>query len=310
MKRLTALLLCGLLAMGLTGCLKMNLTTDVKNDASGTVKMGFGVKTEAIETIKGFMESMGDMGGAEMEQAEQAFEEIEQMFDEKKVAEKLKESGLEVTKTKKTDENGWKGMQVEASIKNVNDWLTKAAEQQKKEMEDMEMPIPLDPGGLTPTFYKTSAQGVGEIVVVPPIAEMLGGELPIDLEELEELGDDELDQLEQGIEMFKQMLSVDEMKLEIIINLPGKVLTTKGCKKSGENGLKFTFTGGDINIDNLTTLFGFKDGISATFAIPEDCKIQFKDKKAKSGEEGKTEKKDEEKKEKKGGLKIGGGKKG
>ena len=134
--------------------------------------------------------------------------------------------------------------------------------------------------------------------------------LKIDLEELEDLGDDELDQLEQSMEMFKQMLSVDDMALEIIINLPGKIVATKGCKKSGENGLKFTFKGGDIGIESLSSLFGFKDGISATFEIPEGCKIQFKDKKGEAKAEADDAKKDEEKKEKKGGLKIGGGKKG
>ena len=110
--------------------------------------------------------------------------------------------------------------------------------------------------------------------------------------------------------MFKQMLSVEDMALEIILNLPGKIVSTKGCKKSGENGIKFTFKGGDIGIDNLSSLFGFKDGISATFEIPEGCKIQFKDKKSakQTGKDGEEEKGDEKKK--KGGLKIGGGKQG
>lgn len=309
MKRLTALLLCSLLAMGLTGCLKMNTTIDVKNDASGSVKMNVSVNTEAIETIKGLMDSMGDVGGAEVEQLEEAFSEIESLFDEKKVAQQMKEAGLEVTKAEKTEEDGWKGVRVEATVKNVNEWLDKAAEQQKKDLEDLDIPIPLN--GLNPTFYKTADQGVGEIVLVPPLTEILGGDLPIDLEELEDLGDDELDQLEQGMEMIKQMIpGFDDMKLEIVVNLPGKVLTAKGCKKSGENGMKFIFKGGDINIENLSTLFGFKDGVSATFEIPEGCKIQFTDRKVDGEKAGDDAKKDEEKKEKKGGLKIGGGKKG
>ncbi|MAB90183.1 MAG: hypothetical protein CMJ90_12090 [Planctomycetes bacterium] len=307
MKRLTPLLLCSLLAIGLTGCLKMNTTVDVKNDASAAMKISVGVKTESIETIKGLMESMGDMGGAEVEQAEEAFAAMESMLDEKKVAQQLKDSGLEVTKATKTEEDGWKGIQVEAKVKNLNEWLDKTTANQKKQLEDMDMPMSLD--GLT-TFFKTDTQGVGEIVIIPPLSDLLGGDLPIDLEELEDLGDDELDQLEQSMEMFKQMLSVDDMALEIIINLPGKIVATKGCKKSGENGLKFTFKGGDIGIEDLSSLFGFKDGISATFEIPEGCKIQFKDKKGEAKAEADDAKKDEEKKEKKGGLKIGGGKKG
>lgn len=308
MKRFTALLLCSLLAMGLTGCLKMNMTIDVKNDASGTVKMNVGVKTESIETIRGLMESIGDTGGVEVEQLDKALSEIESMFDEKKIAQKLKESGLEVTKAKKTEEEGWNGVQVEATVKNVNEWLDKAAEQQKEGLEELDLPIPLD--GLNPTFYKTATQGVGEVVLVPSLAEVLGGDLPIDLEELEDLPDEELDQLEQQFMMVKQMLAMDDMALELVLNLPGKVVTTKGCKKSGENGLKFVFKAGDINIDNLSTLFGFKDGISATFEIPEGCKIVFKDKTADGEKADGDAKKDEEKKEKKGGLKIGGGKKG
>jgi hypothetical protein len=97
------------------------------------------------------------------------------------------------------------------------------------------------------------------------------------------------------------------MKMEMVFTLPGKILDVKGAKKEGDNGIKFAFSGSEINLDGLKTMFGFKNGISATFEIPEDCKIKFEDKKA-AGDKAQDAKEEEEPKEKKGGLKIGGDK--
>lgn len=303
MKRFALLLLVAV--VGLTGCVKMTTQADLKNDASGTVTFNFGVKTEAIETIKGFMESAADQGAGEeqIEQAQEAFDKIDEFFDEKKVAETMKEMGIDVKSATKSEKDGWKSMAVVGGIKDINAWLAKAAKQQQKELEKAEIDIPLDPSKLMPAFYKTDKQGVGKVVLIPALADLFGGELPFDPEELDELGDEELDMIESQLDMMKTMLSVDEMKMEMILNLPGKILETTGCKKSGDNGIKFAFAGNSINLDGVKNLFGFKNGISATFEIPEGCKLQFKDAAAKEGGE-----KKEDKDEKKGGLKIGGGK--
>ncbi len=305
MRQFCAVLLCSILATGLTGCLKAKMTMNVKNDATGAMTMGMTMKTEALESLKGMMESMGDMGGAEMEQAEEAFDEMEQMFDEKKVAQMFKDQGMDVTKATKVDEDGWKGFELEASMKDVNVYIQKAAAEQKKQVESMDVPFSPDVP-LTPTFYKTSDPKVGQLVLLAPIAELLGDDIPIDLEELEDLGDEELEAMEMYLDTFKSMLSVDEMKFEFVINLPGKVQETKGCKKSGENGMKVSFSGGDISADNLVDMMGFKDGISCTFEIPEDCKIVFQDRKAKGKSNSNSEATPDKAKEKKGGLKIGG----
>jgi len=307
MKRFAILLLAAV--VGLTGCVKMTVKTDVKNDASGVMTMDYGVKTEALETIKGFMESAADQGagGEEIEQAQEAFDQIDELFDDKKMAETMKEMGIEVKSATKAEKDGWKTMAVVGGVKDINVWLAKAAKKQQDELDEMGMDIPIDPTKAMPTFYKTDKQGVGKVVLIPALADLFGGEMPFDLEELEELGDEELDMIESQLDMMKTMLSVDDMKAEMILNLPGKILSTTGCKKSGDNGVKFTFAGGDINLDGMKNLFGFKNGVSATFEIPEGCKIQFKDATAKKGEQ-KTGAGEQKAEEKKGGLKIGGGK--
>ena len=307
MKRIALLLLVAV--VGLSGCVKVTSKLDVKNDASAGMTLNFGVKSEAIETIKGFMESAADSGAGEgqIEQAQEAFDEIESMFDEKKMAAKLTEAGVNVKSATSTEKDGWKNMAVVGELKDINAWLAKMRKQSEKGAQDSDLELPFDPANISemlPNFYKTDKQGVGRAVLIPALAELFDGELPIDPEDLDELGDEELDMIESQIDMMKTMLSLDEMKMEMIVNLPGKILSTKGCKKSGDNGIKFRLSGDSLSLDGMKNLFGLKDGISATFEIPEGCKIQFKD--AESTEGGEAEK--EKKTEKKGGLKIGGGK--
>lgn len=309
MKRLTALLLVALLGIGLSGCVKMNSATDLKNDGSGTVKMSMGLKTEALETIKAQLEAMGEMGGEGMEQAQEAFDELEDMFDEKKLAAKLKESGLEVVSTKSSDEAGWKTLEIDAKFADVNAWLERSKKLADKESEDVDSPwegMPMgDFGGMVPTFYKTKTPGVGQIVLIPPMKEAMAG-MPMDPEELEELGDEELDMIEGQLDMMKAMFSINEMKMQMSFTVPGEVVETKGCK-SKDRTLSFTFGGSDINVAGMKTLFGMKNGVSATFKIPEGCAIKFKDMPSANSEPAVTdeaEENDKKEKEKKGGLKI------
>jgi hypothetical protein len=131
--------------------------------------------------------------------------------------------------------------------------------------------------------------------------------MPMDLDALEEMGDTERDMVEGMLDEMKGRFFADQMKMEMVFTLPGKILDLKGAKKEGDNGLKFAFSGSDINLDGMSTLFGMKNGVSATFQIPEDCKIKFEDKKA-PGDKVQDDAKEEEPKEKKGGLKIGGDK--
>ena len=304
MKRI-ALLLAVICALGLPSCVKMSSSTTVKNDASATMTFDMGVKMEAIEAIKEQMEALGEMGGEEMEEAQEKFDELEEMFDEKKLSAKLKEMGLEVVSSKAVEEDGWKGMKVSAKCADINKWRETVKKKAEAEDEGGDGPWGQmgmnDVGTMVPTFYKTSNPKVGEVVLIPPLAgdDM---ELPIDLEELDELGDEELDMIEAQIEMVKGMFSVSDMKMTAKLTLPGPILSTKGCKKSGESTLVFNMSGDDINLEGLKTMFGMKDGVSATFTIPEDCKIKFLEKKEAKKQEATDAA--EKKEKKKGGLKI------
>lgn len=308
MKRIVFLSLVLACSFGLQSCLKMGATTEVKNDASATVAFSFQVNTAAIEAIKELVDGVGG-GGEEMEQALEAFDQIDELFNEKKIGEKLKEAGLDVTSAKAGSRDGWKTMEVKAAVKDLNAFLKKAEKDQKEEVEDLPIDLPFgDIGSMVPAFYKTSTQGVGKVVLIPAIGDLLN-DASFDLEQLEDLADDELEQIEAQIEAMKLMLSLDQLKLEVALTLPGKVVKTKGCKKVGENGLKFALKGGDLNIDGVRSLFGLKDGVSATFQIPQGCKIVFKDEPTEKKGKGKDHNESEDQKtEKKGGLKIGEGK--
>jgi hypothetical protein len=305
MKRLLVLSLVG--ALSLTGgCVKMTNKATINNDASGTVSMNFALNTQAIEQLKSMMEGVGDMGGGgQIDEANEALDTLEAMFDEKKFTEKLKGVGLEITSAKRGDKDGWKTMDVEGKFSDINVWIEKSAKDAGKEAEKFGMPMGKDFGTMTPKFYKTDRPNVGEIVLIPAMDTMMQ-DMPMDLEMIEEMGDEERDMIEGQMDRMKTMFFADQMKMEMVFTLPGKILDVKGAKKEGDNGIKFAFSGSEINLDGLKTMFGFKNGISATFEIPEDCKIKFQDKKAPDAEKAQEPK--EEPKEKKGGLKIGGDK--
>ncbi|MDP6605701.1 MAG: hydrogenase iron-sulfur subunit, partial [Dehalococcoidia bacterium] len=153
----------------------------------------------AIEAIKELVDGVGG-GGEEMEQALEAFDQIDELFNEKKIGEKLKEAGLDVTSAKAGSRDGWKTMEVKAAVKDLNAFLKKAEKDQKEEVEDLPIDLPFgDIGSMVPAFYKTSTQGVGKVVLIPAIGDLLN-DASFDLEQLEDLADDELEQIEAQID--------------------------------------------------------------------------------------------------------------
>ena len=100
--------------------------------------------------------------------------------------------------------------------------------------------------------------------------------------------------------------------MSITVVLPGKILSTKGCKKNPQNEkeISFRFSGESISLTGVKDLFGMKDGVSATFQIPKDCKLRFETRKPKKKAAEKKEDEAEKGKKKKGGLGIGDGDKG
>lgn len=315
MQRLTVPVLAFLVSLTMVGCIKSSNTAAINGDNTGSMTMKVGVKTEAIEQIKAMAENMGGMGGDEGgDQVDEAFKEIDALMDEAKLREKLEKGGFKLAKVSSSEKEGWKTLEVEASIPDVNLAIEKAVKDTDKKTEGTPLHGMQLPGGngmiMLPSFYKTETEGVGQAVLVPAIAEMFEsmGENP--LEQLEDMDDEMRDMVEAQIENMKSMFSVDEMSIEMTIKLPGDIVAVKGCKKVDDRTVTFAMKGGDITMDSMKNMMGLKDGVSVTFKIPEDCKLKFQDapKKAeKKAEPAEGQEGEEKKEKKKGGLKIGEG---
>lgn len=316
MKRFIALSALLALVVGLQGCIKLNGSSVVKNDASGTMNFQVSVRSDTISEIKEQAASFG----VESDEMDTAFKEMEAFLDEKKLAEEFKKSGLTVDSATSKEKDGWKTIDIKASFKDINAWIVKSRAASKAKLEESglgemgDLPFDQLSGMGTPNFFKTDKPGVGQCVLIPSIKDLFSSMDMNPLEALEELGEEELEQIETALDMIGGMFHLNEMNLAMSLKLPGKVLSTTGCKKSGENGIAFSMKGSEITVDRLQSMFGFMNGVSCTFEIPEGCKIKFEDKKS-SGSKAKSsdqaeEKKTEKKGEKKGALKIGGGKNG
>ncbi len=305
-------LLC---ALGLTSCIKNTTKTAINADNTGTVKVSQALKLETIEKMKEMMAEMEEqMGGELPEGATDNIDKMNEIVDEAKAVEKMKKLGLEVVSAKTTEKDGWKTVEIDAKIPNVNEWVEKAAKleeeekakEKEKESEDSMGPNMPDLGSMMGAikFFSTEDPKIGQVVIMPETSELLGAGAMGDMPDLDELPEEVRDMIEQQVEQMKTRFSVDEMTVDISMELPGKVLSTKGCKQVGEKGVSLQIKGTDIGLSSMKDMMGLKGGVSATFEIPEGCKIKF----AKPTVAEKKEAKEEgegEKKPKKGGLKIG-----
>ena len=293
MKNLILLLtICSLSLLG--GCMKNVMELKVNNDATAEITRSEAINSEVREMMITQMEAMG--GGDE-----NALEEINSIGDEKKAAEELKKLGAEVTEAKKTSEGAFEGSVVKAKIKDVNEFLknmSKKAKEKTAEASQDQAP-PIDPSKMTPKFFKTDDPAIGKLQIMGPIDTTAIG--PMDLSQLDEMGDEEREAMEAQLDMMSQMMDLPSMLMQIKVTLPGEIVKTSGCKKTGEKEVTMSFKGTDISIDGMKDFFGLKNGVTATFKIPEDCKIKFQDAKKPAK---KTEEKTEESGDRKGGLKI------
>jgi len=297
-------------AIAFSACTKMSHKATVNADNTGSLVMKMSYKTEAIENLKSLASQMG--GGEDGGEMDENLKKLDEAFDEKKISEKLKKQGLEVKSTKAVEKDGWKGVEVEADIKDVNAWVEAAGKESEKSKDDDHSMGPMSmPGGnmnFAPKFYKTDTAGVGEIVLIPPMNEAMEG--MGNMPDLDEMDEDQRAMVEAMMDNIKAQLSVDEMLVEMTIKLPGAVAAVKGCKKVDDHTVLWTMKGADMTLDGVKTMFGMKDGVSATFQIPEGCKINFADPPKKAAKPAEEKKDETEPKEKKGGLKIGDEKKG
>jgi hypothetical protein len=199
---------------------------------------------------------------------------------------------------------------MEGVIKDVNAWIKKSAENAdaaKKEAEKTEGMPELPFNQLPFSFYKTDKADVAKFVVIPPLGNLLPPEAEGAFDQIEELDDEQREQIETMINMVRAQIFLDEMKMEMKIKLPGKIVSTKGCKQEGDDTMIFTMKGSDLGLDGLKGMFGMKDGVFAQFQFdPKEMKITLADEpkatdsKPAAKEEAKPAKKDDEEK-KKGG---------
>lgn len=307
---LAAALLC-------SSCVKSTKESAFKADNTATVKMSMGYKLDAVEAVKGFIEQqMGGEEDGEEGPGAKIDEGLAKIFNEKKIAEDMKKSGVELSKSTMTEKDGYKTVELEGVVKDVNAWVKKAAELEKEaeamgesmgeDGPDLEkLPI-FQSLMMAPKFYKTDKPDVAKVVVIPS----LGDKMPEGaFDQLEEMDDDQREQVETFMNMIRGMISLDEMRVEMKTKLPGKILSTKGCKQEGEDTMVFSMKGADIGLDGVKNLFGLKDGVYCTFQFnPQEMKIVLEDEPKptdskpaeKKKEEPKPAKKDEEEK-KKGG---------
>ena len=309
MMRVMSLFLALAMIAGAGGCVRTETSSTVMNDGTGSISMKMTYKVEAIEMMRAQIEMAIDQldGGEEAQGALDQLDQLDNMFDAKKIAAKLKEQGLEVTKAELVEKEGWKGMEIQATFSDVNAWIAKAQKAAEASKKDSDSPLSIMNGEqplLIQGFYKTADPAIGQVVLLkkPDLSKMSAGPLG-GLDELEDMDDQMREMMEMQFDMMKSMFSVDQMTQSMKVTVPGPIVETVGCKKDGENAIVFKMSGADMTVDNLQNAFGLKEGVSATFRIPEGCKIQFQDPPKK--DEQKPPAEGEEKDTKKGGVKIG-----
>jgi hypothetical protein len=267
-----------------TGCIKTSTESSVSNDGSATVKMSMGYKKEVIENFKSLIETnMGDddeHGGA----AKDGFAKFESAFDDKKVAEEWKKLGLEVAKASTIDKDGWKKVEIEGSLKNVSEYARKHADAMKKLAAAAESGGPMDamsgmdPAKLSlpsmPRFYKTDQPNVAKVVLNSGDSSSQNAQL----DKFEDMSDEEREQIEMGLDQMRSMFGLDDMKIQLKVKLPGKILSVSNAKQDGDNGLTFELLGSNFTVDTIANMAKTKGMITATIQIdPKEFKIPLED---------------------------------
>jgi hypothetical protein len=259
-----------------TGCFKVASETAVKNDGSATVKLSMSLKSEVIQTVKAQIDQAIEMLGdehPELAKAKEHFDKMEAAFDEKKAAAEWKKLGLEVTKSSSSDKDGWKGFEVEGSAKNVAAYNKQYAESRKSSKNDDAMGP--DPSAFSvphfPKFYKTDQPNVAKVVLAwrePSPREARMGDL-------ENMTDEMKEQIEMSLDQARSQMSLDDLKVEMKLKLPGKILSVSNCKQDGDDGLLFQFLGSGLSVDSIAKVNQLP---TATFQFdPKEFKIPLED---------------------------------
>jgi hypothetical protein len=273
-------LLC---AIVVPGCVKSIGETTVRNDGTASCKMTVAYSKETFEKLKMIIAAQG--GGEGDENVDAA---IDAAFDDKKLAEQWKSLGIEVTRSAGIDKDGWKTIEVEGNIKNVVEYGKKSEEALKALRDASKDRTEKGPADglsnfakasipLVPKFYKTDKADVAKLVLVPRSQQLMpdGEENPLD--RLDEMEDDQREAFKGQLDAMRGELSLDDIKIELRVKVPGKILTVNGLKQEGEDAVIHQFLGADISLDTLKALRS-KSSHSATFQFkPEEFKIPLMD---------------------------------
>jgi hypothetical protein len=265
------------LALVMGGCFKLSSDSTINNDGSMTVKLAMTHKAEVLEMMKAQIDQAIEMVGEDNPQIAKArdqFAKIGEAFDEKKAVAEWKKLGLDVAKSSATDKEGWKGYEIEGSAKNLGEYNKKHSEARKVAESRASEGAP-DPAAFgvprMPKFYKTDQPNVAKVVLAwrEPSKQdaMFDGN--------EKLSDEQREQMEMGLDQARSAMDLDNLKIEMKIKLPGKILSVNNCKQEGENVLVFTLLGSGITADAMPQMMKMP---SATLQIdPKEFKIPLED---------------------------------
>jgi hypothetical protein len=265
-----------LVSVVIGGCFKLSSDSTVNNDGSMSVKLSMTHKAEILEMMKAQLDQAVEMIGEDNPQIAKArdqFAKIGAAFDEKAAAAEWKKLGLEVAKSSSTEKDGWKGFEIEGSAKNVADYTKKHAEAKKAESRSSADMGP-DPAAFSaprmPRFYKTDQPNVAKVVLA-----WREQSKQDDMFDGEKLSDEQRDQMEMGLEQARANMDLDNLKIEMKIKLPGKILSVSNCKQEGDNVLVFSVLGSSMSADSMPQMMKMP---TATLQIdPKEFKIPLED---------------------------------
>jgi hypothetical protein len=262
-------------------CVKMVQSGVVNADNTAKIKMTVGYKLDSIDGLKSFMDGLPIPEEAKEEMFTN-LDEIPSKFSDKEIVEKIKKAGVDVTSSATVEKEGWKLVEIEGAIKDVNAFIANSAADMKKGMSEdgMDEAIASRMGNVGFRFFKTAEADVAKFSIMPPLNDLLPEQADEAMEKLDELGDEERAQIEMFLDMFRAAVSLDQMRVEMKFTLPGKIQSVKGCKQEGEDTIVMTLKGSDIGLDGAKDVFGLKNGVYATFKFdPQTFKINLVDEK-------------------------------
>jgi hypothetical protein len=260
-----------------TGCIKTSNETAVKADGTASVKMSVRYKTDTYASMKKAPLDctcwrIYQVHKDSIPAAMRALADFESSFDAAKVSEKWSKLGLDVSKAAVTESDGWRVLEMEATVPSVAEYHAKLAEASKAWKDEYLTAIPwyLHSRKLMPRlprFYRTSEPDVVKAVI--PVADV-GPELK-DIAELEEA---EHKKLRTQLGYLRTLKAFDEGAIRVRVELPGTIQSVENASQDG-SAVVFEIKGPDVTPEGISAQAAARGQIvaklkidPATFKIP------------------------------------------